>query len=59
VSYDPYRFSTFVREDCAMRPVAEAKLVVVAPKGVYAALPPCSGRGVSGLGEIDVDGWNG
>jgi hypothetical protein len=58
VSYDPYRFSTFVREDCGLAPVSEARVVVVAPRGVYAALPPC-GRGVAELGEIDVDGWNG
>lgn len=60
VSYDPYRFSTFVREDCGLAPVAEARLVVVAPKGVYAALPACRGvAGLDGLEDIDVDGWNG
>jgi len=60
IGYDPYRFSTFVREDCALRPVAEAPVVVVAPKGVYAALPPCRGLAdLAGVEELDVERWNG
>lgn len=58
VGYDPYRMSTFQREDCG-QPVTESPLVVAAPKGVYAKLPACAG--VRGLGEVDVDlnRWNG
>jgi hypothetical protein len=60
IGYDPYRTPQMVREDC-MEDVDTAPLVVAAPRGVYAQLPPCRRglRGLEGLHLFDIDDWNG
>lgn len=64
IGYDPYKYKHMFREDCHEY-VETAPLVVAAPKGVYADLGHCTGRGLRGLGlgaaivPTSVDGWNG
>ena len=60
IGYNPYLYNDFMREDCG-ETVDHAALVVAAPDGVFAQLPPCrKRRGLQGImAPTDVDGWNG
>ena len=50
VGYDPYTTPHFVREDCG-EPVHHSTLAIATPTGLFAKLPPCGRRGISGLGR--------